>query len=203
MVAMLPVGLAYLLFNSNVPQFVAILLGLMTVIFIGLAITATLLIFSKSIRSELLRFTGRIWQRIFKRDVITNLDELNDQFSQGVSTLKGHPVSAGIVLLLTFVDWVASVIVLGYCFDAFGPPLDPGAVVAIFVLGIMAGVISAIPGGIGVQEGSMTGVAMLLGATFEQAILAAMLFRVIYYFIPYFISPLFYWRLLRQPALAR
>jgi uncharacterized protein (TIRG00374 family) len=116
----------------------------------------------------------------------------------GVNILRRKSGKSALVLLLTFVDWISSVIVLGLCFDAFGQPLPPGAVIASFMIGIMAGVLSALPGGIGVQEGSMTGVSMLLGASFEQAILAALLFRVIYYFVPYALSPIFYWRLLHQ-----
>jgi uncharacterized membrane protein YbhN (UPF0104 family) len=44
----------------------------------------------------------------------------------------------------------------------------------------------------------MAGVYALLGAPFQQAVLAAILFRVVYYFIPYIISLAFYGRLLRH-----
>jgi uncharacterized membrane protein YbhN (UPF0104 family) len=54
-----------------------------------------------------------------------------------------------------------------------------------------------IPGGLGVQEGSMAAVYALLGVPFGQALLAAILFRAIYYFIPFLFSLGFYWRLMR------
>jgi uncharacterized membrane protein YbhN (UPF0104 family) len=53
-----------------------------------------------------------------------------------------------------------------------------------------------IPGGLGIQEGSMAGIFSLLGTPFEQAILASILFRVIYYIFPYLISLFLSWRLL-------
>ena len=66
-----------------------------------------------------------------------------------------------------------------------------------FAIGVTAGLVSMIPGGLGVQEGSMAGVYHLLGVPLQQAILASILFRVMYYFIPFFLSLPSYWRILR------
>ena len=55
-----------------------------------------------------------------------------------------------------------------------------------------------IPGGLGVQEGSMAGIYALLGVPLNQAVLAAILFRVVYYFAPYLVSLAFYRRMLRR-----
>jgi uncharacterized membrane protein YbhN (UPF0104 family) len=44
----------------------------------------------------------------------------------------------------------------------------------------------------------MAGVFKLMGVSYEQAVLASILFRVIYYLLPYFFSLLFYRRLLRR-----
>ncbi len=100
------------------------------------------------------------------------------------------------VMGLTWLDWLGSVFVLSFCLDAFGPEVPFGVVVTGFVLGIMAGLISMIPGGLGVQEGSMTGVFALLGVPFSQAFLAAILFRAIFFFLPYLISlPISRWLL--------
>ncbi|MEI2691160.1 MAG: lysylphosphatidylglycerol synthase domain-containing protein [Anaerolineae bacterium] len=54
------------------------------------------------------------------------------------------------------------------------------------------------PGGLGVQEGSMSGIYALFGVPFQQAVLAAILFRVLYYFVPYLFSLSLYRRLLRR-----
>jgi glycosyltransferase 2 family protein len=199
MLMILPVALAYVLFNTDVPQGIALLLGLMTFIFMVGAVGYTLLVFSTDLRTRLIQFTSRIGKSILHRDLSSLLDDFNTHMTYGVKVLRQQTTRTGVVLLLTFADWCSSVIVLSLCFRAFGPPLQPGAVMASFMIGIMAGVISALPGGTGVQEGSITGISMLLGATFEQGILAALLFRVVYYFVPYAISPLFYWRQLYHP----
>lgn len=87
--------------------------------------------------------------------------------SRGVLAIRQRPASLALILLLIAVDWLTSAIALGFCFRALGPPVSPGTLMAGFVIGIMAGVISMIPGGLGVQEGSMAGVFTLLGASYE------------------------------------
>jgi len=44
----------------------------------------------------------------------------------------------------------------------------------------------------------MAGIYALLGVPLQQAVLAAILFRVVYYLIPYVVSLGFYWHLLRR-----
>jgi hypothetical protein len=62
----------------------------------------------------------------------------------------------------------------------------------------MAGVVSMLPAGIGVQDFSMAGVFALLGTSFEQAVLASVLWRGVYYLLPYVVSLGFYWHLVRR-----
>ncbi len=198
MITMLPVAIVYLLYNIDLPRSLALPLAGMTLVFMLIAIGSTMFIFSNDLRLRLIEFTIRLGKRILQRDFDALLCDFDDHMSNGVAILRRQAPRSGVILFLTFIDWCASVVVLYQCFNAFGPALKPGAVIASFMIGIMAGVISALPGGIGVQEGSMTGISMLLGAAFEQAVLAALLFRMIYYFVPYAISLLFYWRLLHQ-----
>jgi uncharacterized membrane protein YbhN (UPF0104 family) len=56
-----------------------------------------------------------------------------------------------------------------------------------------------VPGGFGVQEASMAGIYALLGVSFEMAVLASILFRVVYDFTPFLISLFFYRHLLHLP----
>jgi uncharacterized protein (TIRG00374 family) len=113
---------------------------------------------------------------------------LDETLTRGVQAVRRTPSQLAWVMSLTWLDWLASVIVLSFCLDAFGPAVPFGVVVTGFVLGIMAGLMSMIPGGLGVQEGSMTGVFALLGVPFGQAFLAAILFRAVFFFLPYVIS---------------
>ena len=71
-------------------------------------------------------------------------------------------------------------------------------VVTGFAVGVAAGVMSMVPGGLGVQEGSMAGAYHLLGVPLEQGVLVAFLFRLVYYMVPFGVSLLFYRNVLRE-----
>ena len=76
--------------------------------------------------------------------------------------------------------------------------MDPGVVVTGFAVGVAAGVMSMVPGGLGVQEGSMAGAYHLLGVPLEQGVLVSFLFRLVYYMVPFGVSLLFYRNVLRE-----
>jgi len=101
-------------------------------------------------------------------------------------------------MLLTLLDFSSSIIAMGFIFEALGPPVKVGALVTGYVIGIMAGLLSMVPGGFGVQEGSMASLYALMGVQLEQAVLAAILFRILYYLLPYFLILPFYNRLLHR-----
>jgi uncharacterized protein (TIRG00374 family) len=100
-------------------------------------------------------------------------------------------------MALIVIDWAFSAAALWFSFYALGVTLLPGELVAGFVIGTVAGVVSMIPGGLGVREGSTAGVFSLLGIALEPALLASVLYRVVYFMVPYAVSLGFYWRLLR------
>lgn len=210
MLVMLPVAIIYVLTRIEVINELRIALTTLVTFYILFTILFTYVVFSNPLRAWLLdRFRRFQTWLALRRDqppaFLTRLQggliDFNNHVVRGLQALRQETLSTSLIVLLTFVDWISSAVVVGLCFDAFGPALKPGAIIASFMIGVMAGVISAIPGGIGVQEGSMAGIGMLFGATFEQAILASLLFRIIYYFVPYAITPLFYPRLLHLPKL--
>ena len=198
MLAMLPVGFLYLLLNTRLPAGVTTVLGLMTGLLIIAAVVATGLIFFDSRRQHLVQFLIRSGRVILNRDFRETLNHFDASLTRGVSAMRQQPSRVLIVMALTWIDWFSSVGVVWLCFDAFGQPIQFGVILAGYVIGVMAGVLSMVPGGFGVQEGSMAGVFVLLGASFQQALLASILFRGIYFLIPYGISLVFYGHLLRR-----
>jgi uncharacterized protein (TIRG00374 family) len=55
-----------------------------------------------------------------------------------------------------------------------------------------------IPGGLGIQDGSMAGIYAMLGTPLEITVLASILFRVVYYLLPFVIGLTMYWYWLRR-----
>jgi uncharacterized protein (TIRG00374 family) len=95
-------------------------------------------------------------------------------------------------------EWAFQAVALWFCFDALGNTPNLGVLLSGFGIGLSAGNLSMVPGGLGVQEASMAGIYALLGMSFAQAALVAILFRVVSDFIPFFISLPFYARLIRR-----
>jgi uncharacterized protein (TIRG00374 family) len=200
MLLMLPIGLAYLLLNAAVPAPIGLLLKIMTGFLLVLTVLFTLLVLSRGARAPVIARLRRLFGR-FKRPALSDrLVVFDERLARAVAALSAHPGLAAYVILITMIDWLATVVVLWFCLDAFGESLSLTEAASVFVVSTVAGALSALPGGIVVQEASMTGMAMFFGATFAQGALASLLFRIVYYFIPYFVSLPVYWRHLRQPA---
>lgn len=195
--ALVPIGLVFLLLNYPLPRGEVIDIGLAAGLLFVLVVLVVLVVFSDAFRARVLNTVSRVWSGITRREIEKRLEDFNSTLAQGVGSIRARPLALALPIVLVVSDWAAMVAVLGFCFDALGHLIGPGVLVIGFAVGIAAGLLSMIPGGLGVQEGSMAAVYALLGVPFGQAVLAAILFRVAYYFIPFLVSLSFYWRLMR------
>ena len=198
MLSMLPVGIVYLLANVDLPRGLAAVMAAVVFLLLIVLVVATSFIFVSATRGRLLKFGARVVRLITRRDLEPTFMAFDETMTRGVIAIRQRPAALVLILLLIMVDWMTSAISLGFCFDAFGLPVSPGVLMSAFVIGIMAGVLSLIPGGLGVQEGSMAGVFTLLGSSYEQAVLASILFRVTYFLIPFVVSLVIYYFSIRR-----
>jgi uncharacterized protein (TIRG00374 family) len=198
MLALLPIGLIYLFVKHPLSSAAATGIGIGAVALLVLFVLASVLVFARSLRFRVLHFLGRVAKAIFHRDVTTAMDEFDETMTRGVAAMRQRPLTFALLMGSIALDWSSSMASLWFCFDALGDPVKVGVLITGFAIGVTAGVLSMVPGGFGVQEGSMSGVYALLSVPLHQAVLAAILFRVVYYLVPYLVSLGFYWRLLRQ-----
>jgi len=198
MLGLLPLGLIYLIANHQLGEGVAMGLRFATVMLVIAIIVASAIVFVSSIRSMVLRILNRL-QRLFKpRSSISFLSDFDATLTLGAAKIRSHPLALALPLGSMLANMVFTLVSLWFCFDAIGDPLRFGVLVTGFVIGISAGILSMVPGGLGVQEASMAGMYALFGVPFTQAVLAAVLFRVVYDFVPFFMSLAMYRRLLRR-----
>jgi uncharacterized protein (TIRG00374 family) len=200
LVVLLPVNLLYILFSRQLSPGTAMGISIATGFLVLLLIIATVVVFSSRVRGMLLRNLGRVVHFIIRRKIDTALNDFDNAMTRGVTIIRHRPGVILILLLVGVGDWVGAVTAFWFCFAALGIFLGVGTLITGFSLGITAGFISMIPGGLGVQEGSMAGIFTLLGIPGRTAILAAILFRIVYYFVPFLISLGFYHRLLRESS---
>jgi uncharacterized protein (TIRG00374 family) len=198
MLTILPLSFIYMMAHASVPRGIAIALGLMTFIFLLVLLLFTGLLLFPSRRRPVITALARLAHKLTRRDFTAWLAQLDDSLTCGTVAVRREPAKLVWIMLLTLLDFTCSIIAMGFVFDALGPPVKAGVLVSGYVIGIMAGLLSMVPGGLGVQEGSMAGVFALMGVRLEQAVLAAILFRLMYYLLPYFMILPVYNRVLRQ-----
>jgi len=73
-------------------------------------------------------------------------------------------------------------------------------VVIGFGVGILFSLVSLVPGGLGVMEGSMTAVFVSLSVPLEPAVVAVLIFRLVYYVMPLLVSVVFFHGVMLQAA---
>jgi len=198
MLSMLPVVLGYVLFTQSLTHrvFIGVIVSLILAgIALGIAIA---LFFSPWIRTFLLYLVRRVTATVIRRDFAPQLRRLDTTITYGISAFRKQPARLAWLLVTVVLNWGTMLVVLGICFVALGDLVAKGVLFAGFAIGMTAGVISMIPGGLGIQDGSMAGIYALLGVPIGEAVLVVVLFRVVYYFIPFGISLLFYWRLMHS-----
>jgi uncharacterized protein (TIRG00374 family) len=143
-------------------------------------------------------------RRLTGRDITDHATHFVGDMGAAVSAGRSKPTLVATITAIVIVEALAAMTVLWFTFAALGTPVGPNVLVAGFGIGSAAAMASMLPGGIGVQEGSMTAIFAVFGVELDNAIAAAILFRVLYFFVPFGISLLFYRRVLsRRGAGAR
>ncbi|HVM31894.1 MAG TPA: lysylphosphatidylglycerol synthase transmembrane domain-containing protein [bacterium] len=85
-------------------------------------------------------------------------------------------------------DWFFTSLTLFFCFQAAGLDLTFGLLLVAFAVMFLTSTANLVPAGLGVSEGSLVGVCSALGMDVNHTLVAALLFRVIFFFIPLAIS---------------
>jgi uncharacterized protein (TIRG00374 family) len=193
-----PIGLVYVLVTYTLPVYNIVILIVSTSAFIiGLAIAA-LLLFKSALRRWILNKIDHWWRLVFKRNITGFLGAFDTAMNDGLAAMRGRPIVLFLPPLLITVEWVLVVVGIWFCFNALGTSLSLGSLLTGFSVGISAGNVAMIPAGLGIQEASMSGVYALFGTPFEQAVLASLLFRILYDIIPFVVSLPFYRKLLQK-----
>jgi phosphatidylglycerol lysyltransferase len=195
---LIPLSLIYIIFSYPLAFGGVAIMVLLIVILIVVIAAATFILFNERIRTFVLRVLGNIWHFITRKNIEKRLIDFEDSITQGFNELK-QKRKFGLLLAVLIVGDVAAMIAgLAFCFKALGIPVHLGVLITGFNFGITLTVISFIPGDLGVQEASIAGILAIFGVPFSQGVLGSMLFRVLYYFVPFVFSLGFYWSLLKE-----
>jgi uncharacterized protein (TIRG00374 family) len=195
--ALIPSGLTYLLLTHPLSPGVAAGLGIGTgILGVAFAVTA-LLFFYGPARSTCLRLARGLCRWTIRRDIEPSLSRFESTLGRGLAKVRQRPLVLVLPVGLVLADRLTRVAVVWVCFQALGSDVGLAVAVTGFAVGVALGVMSMVPGGLGVQEGTMAGMYHLLGVPLEEAVLVSVLFRVVYYMAPFGVSLAFYRGMLR------
>jgi len=126
------------------------------------------------------------------------LASFKGEFNQGMELMKLRRRELKAPVLYCFLDWILCLFTLYFAFLAVHYFIHPEVLVVGFAVGLFASILSLIPGGLGVMEGSMAAIYYSLEVPLEEAIVAVILYRLIYYVFPFLTSLLLYRSLFRE-----
>jgi uncharacterized protein (TIRG00374 family) len=160
---LLPLGLVSIQADSLQPSNSTLGMAIGTGILTLLLVVASIMVFSTMVRRFMFKGLGRVFHYVTRRNLNSTLNDLNMTLTHGVYLIRQRPRLLVILFALAVGDWASTVTALWFCFTALGYSMATGHLLTGFTLGITARFISFIPGGLGVQEGSMAGIYALLG----------------------------------------
>ena len=197
-------GFVALLSNKEKENLHLTLVNIVLSLFFMLIISFYLAIFWKKFQDAASKlftsFTNRVLGlftkklRIEKDWVKSFLKDFNEGFFKLIKK-PGYFIS---MLLVTIIDWSFWLGVMYFCFLAVNYTIKLGFLIIGFSIGQIVGVLSMIPGGAGTLEGSMALTFTALGVPLERALGAIILFRIIFYIVPFFLSLPFYFSLKKK-----
>jgi uncharacterized protein (TIRG00374 family) len=195
---LIPLSLVYIIFSYPLAFGGVAIMVLLIVILVIVIAVAIFILYNTRIRVFVLMVLGKIWHFITHKSIEKRLSDFGDTVTQGILQLKYKPKLLLLIAVLIIGEVAAMITGLSFGFKALGIPVHLGVLITGFNFGITLTVISFIPGDLGVQEASIAGILAIFGVPFSQGVLGAMLFRVLYYFVPFIVSLGFYWSLLRE-----
>lgn len=163
----------------------------------GVVLLMLLIFFNKKFRRRFLRIllqTGTwLSRRIFKKSLNPlRLWATRRKIEGSVKYLHQGWGRLAIVFFWVSMDWFFTALTLFFCFQAAGVDLSFGLLLVGFAVEFLTSTANVVPAGLGVTEGSVAGVFDALGVDISHALIAALLFRVIFFFIPLAVSTVLY-----------
>jgi uncharacterized protein (TIRG00374 family) len=144
------------------------------------------------------RVLTALCQRVGKPNWI-RMDRAQAFFQNFNDSLNMIMSNRGVLLApatLALFDWIFMFLCLKFSFISIGYPVSNKILMVGFSIGLFTSMVSLTPASIGLMEASMAGSFHLMGLDYDLALLAILIYRIAYYFIPIAVSMLFLKRFL-------
>lgn len=190
-----------LIFLHEHPEFIGggregIVVGFM-VSLLALVAVMILIFFHAGFRKWFLRlmikigsWLGRVFLR--KNSSHQRLVEIRNSLEETIQFLHRGWLQLLVVFFWVCMDWGFTALALFFCFRAVGLDLPLGLLLVGFTVMNLTSNFNPVPAGLGISEVFLAGTFRLLGVEYEKALVAALLFRFVFYLLPMAVSTALY-----------
>ncbi len=191
-------GLFYL---HNHPEFIGggkqVFILLFMVSLLAVVGIMILIFFNDRFRHLFLRLvlkTGNWFNHKILRKKADNerLVEIRNKLEETVKFLHKGWIQLFVVFFWVSMDWLFTALTLYFCFKAVGVNLPLGLLLVGFTVMFLTSTFNPVPAGLGISEVALAGTFGLLGVGFEKTLIAALLFRFVFYLLPLAVSTALY-----------
>jgi uncharacterized protein (TIRG00374 family) len=127
-----------------------------------------------------------------KKSQSRTLVETRNKLEATVAFLHKGWTQLILVFFWVSMDWCFTALTLYFCFHAVGIQLPLGLLMVGFTVMFLSSNINPVPAGLGVSESLLALTFSYLGVEFEKTLVAAILFRFVFFLIPLAISTALY-----------
>jgi uncharacterized protein (TIRG00374 family) len=197
LLAFVLVGFAYVFASHTLQGSALVATTILLVLAVIAALFASLLLLHPRLRRRTLFWIAQsaywVMHRLLpnRAPARTHIWRYQFNLNRGIAFLLSRKRAMLAPLLYIIADWFLTIMILHTSFLTVRYWIDFAQVIVGFSVGIVLSFASLIPGGLGVMEGSMAAVFSSMGVPFETAVVAVLIFRVVYYLLPLLISLFF------------
>jgi uncharacterized protein (TIRG00374 family) len=188
---LLAIGLLLLTFSGGASNFLIMITAILsTLLLVGTVLLAYILD-SKQRMNSFFTFITKMLNKFihnFRRShpetiKIEKVRELFDELHESYMVLKKNPKSLKRPLMFALLANITEVLTIYTVYVAFGEFVNPGAVIIAYAVANFAGLISVLPGGVGVYEALMTAVLVAAGIPAALSLPVTVMYRILNSFI--------------------
>ena len=127
-----------------------------------------------------------------KKDPLQDFSEIQKVVESTVMFLKNGWINMIAVFFFIALNWCLMALTFYFCFHSVGVDLPLGLLLVGFTLMFLSSNVNPVPAGLGVSESLLAVTFKMLGVGFETTLVAALVFRLVYFLIPILISTVLY-----------
>ena len=171
---------------------VVLVSGLVTLLAAFLALCFSMM-YHESLRARFLAWAMGLGDRVLVRFTAASkhsrrMHRALEHMAEGMEFFAANPRAMARPVFWIFLDWMFTVGILYAAFYSVGYEVSYSQVVVAFSVAIVFAVMSFVPGGVGVLEGSLALTFKSVGVPLEASILPIFIFRVCFYVVPALLS---------------